>query len=84
MLGSRRNIRIATDQRDFSKTHDKVYSEVDNRSGVHTIRTENLISDITRTAPKPKSMPKYKIEFRGEIARKALITKPRILSAQTQ
>ena len=81
MLGSRRNVRIATDQRDFSRTHDKVYSEVDNKSGVHSIRTENVVSDITRTAPKPNSMPKYKIEFRGEVARKALITKPRILSA---
>ena len=84
MQASRRNIRVVTDQKDFSNTHEKVYSEVDNRSGVHSIKTENVILDVTRTTHKPKSMPKYRIEFRGEIAKKALLTKPRILSAQTQ
>ena len=80
-IASRRNIRVITDQRDLSKTQEHVYSEADTRSGVHTIRTENVMQDVTRTAPKPKSMPKYKIEFRGEIAKKALLFKPRVLSA---
>ena len=42
----------------------KMYSEVDNRSGAHTIRTENPIVDVTRTAPKAKSQTKYRIEVR--------------------
>ena len=81
MHASRRNFRLRTDQKEFSNTHEKVYSEVDNRSGIHTIRTENFISDITRTGPKQKSMLKHRIESKGEIARKTLSIKPRILSA---
>ena len=47
-----------------------MYSEVDNRSGAHTIRTENaVLNDVTRIGSKPKSQPKYRIEVRERVKR---------------
>ena len=71
MRGSRRNIRMVTDSKEFSATqdHTNLYSETDNRSGAHTIRTEKMIQDVTRGT---QSQTKYRIEVR-EKAKRAII-----------